>query len=196
VAESLGVTSSAELVNRSHGARVTLFGHVAALKETATKSGNRMAFLTLEDMAGTVEVTVFPEPYKAAAPYLRAREPVVVRGRVDDGDKGRVVLAEDVRLLEQSLAAGGGRPRNGGEPSACRVRVRAGEDSAERLAALRRLCEEHPGGVPVFLHVLLPTTEVVIRARGVSVDAGRDLVARLEELLGPGATVIDHAGRA
>jgi DNA polymerase-3 subunit alpha len=196
VAESLGVTSSAELVNRSHGARVTLFGHVAALKETATKSGNRMAFLTLEDMAGTVEVTVFPEPYKVAAPYLRSRDPVVVRGRVDDGDKGRVVLAEDVRLLEQSLAAGGGRPRNGGEPSACRVRVRAGEGSDERIAALRRVCEEHPGSVPVFVHVLLPTTEVVIRARGVSVDAGRDLVARLEELLGPGATVIDHAGRA
>src|SRR6266850_3165069 len=99
VAESLGVTSSTELANRSHGARVTLFGHVAAIKETATKSGNRMAFLTLEDMTGTVDVTVFPEPYKAAAALLRAREPVVVRGRVDDGDKGRVVLAEDVRPL-------------------------------------------------------------------------------------------------
>jgi DNA-directed DNA polymerase III PolC len=194
VAESLGVTSTADLAARGHGARVTLFGHVAALKETATKSGNRMAFLTLEDMTGTVEVTVFPEPFKAAAPYLRGRDPIVVRGRVDDGDKGRVVLAEDVRLLEQSLA-GGGRPRNGGEATACRVRVRAGEDSAERLAGLRRLCEEHPGGVPVFIHVLLPTTEVVVRARAVSVDVTKDLVARFEELLGPGTTVIDHAGR-
>jgi DNA polymerase-3 subunit alpha len=196
VAESLGVTSSAELVNRGHGARVILFGHVAALKETATKSGNRMGFVTLEDMTGTVEVTVFPEPYKAAAPWLRGREPVVVRGRVDDGDKGRVVLAEDVRPLEQSLAAGGGRPRNGGEPTACRVRVRAGEDSAERLAALRRLCEEHPGPVPVFIHLLLPTREVVVRARAVSVEPTADLRAGLDALLGAGATVIDHAGRA
>lgn len=196
VAESLGVTSSLELANRSHGARVTLFGHVTTLKETATKSGNRMAFLTLEDMAGTVEVTVFPEPYRAAAPFLRSREPVLVRGRVDDGDKGRVVLAEEVRLLEQSLAAGGGRPRNGGEPSACRVRVRASAEGAERLAALRRLCEEHPGGVPLFVHVLLPTSEVVVRARAVSVDAGQELLAKLEALLGPGAAVIDHAGRA
>src|SRR5205823_12154286 len=101
VIASLGVTTSADLATRSHGARVTLLGHVAALKETATKSGNRMAFVTLEDMAGTVEVTVFPEPFKVAAPYLRSREPLVVRGRVDDGDKGRVILAEDVRLLEQ-----------------------------------------------------------------------------------------------
>ena len=196
VAEALGVTSTAELASRSHGARVTLFGHVAVFKETATKSGNRMAFLTLEDMAGTVEVTVFPEPYKAAAPYLRGRDPVVVRGRVDDGDKGRVVLAEEVRLLEQSLAGGAGRARNGGEATACRLRVPGGDDSAERIAALRRLCEEYPGGVPVFVHVLLPTTEVVVRARGVSVEATPDLVARLEELLGAGAATIDHAGRA
>ncbi|HEY2993867.1 MAG TPA: DNA polymerase III subunit alpha, partial [Methylomirabilota bacterium] len=195
VAESLGVTSSAELANRSHGARVTLFGHVAAIKETATKSGNRMAFLTLEDMAGTVDVTVFPEPYKAAAVLLRSREPVVVRGRVDDSDKGRVVLAEDVRPLEQSMAAGA-RPRNGGEPTACRVRVRGGEGSGATLTALRRLCEEHAGTVPVFLHVLLPGHEVVVRARGVAVDASGDLVAKLESLLGAGTAVIEHAGRA
>jgi DNA polymerase-3 subunit alpha len=194
VAESLGVTSTAELAARGHGARVTVFGHVTALKETATKSGSRMAFLTLEDMAGTVEVTVFPEPYKAAAPYLRGREPVVVRGRVDDGDKGRVVLAEEVRLLEQALA-GGGRPRNEGEATACRLRVPVSDDSVGRMAALRRLCAEYPGGVPVFVHLLLPTTEVVVRARGVSVDVTTDLVARLEELLGAGATAIDHAGR-
>jgi hypothetical protein len=48
----------------------------------------------------------------------------------------------------------------------------------------------------VFVHVLLPSVEVVVRARGVSVDVTTDLVARLEELLGAGAAAIDHAGRA
>src|SRR5262245_44463958 len=72
--------------------------------------GNRMAFFTLEDMEGTVEVTVFPEPFKTAAASLRSGEAVLVRGRVDDGDKGRVVLAEEVRLLEQALAESRGHP--------------------------------------------------------------------------------------
>src|SRR3989454_1321831 len=58
--ESLGITRSGELVAKSPGSRVPLFGQVVALKETSTKSGNRMAFLTLEDMDGTVEVTIFP----------------------------------------------------------------------------------------------------------------------------------------
>jgi DNA polymerase III subunit alpha len=193
VVESLGVTTSADLAARGHAAKVTLVGHVAALKETATKSGNRMAFVTLEDMTGTVEVTVFPEPFKAAAPFLRGREPLVVRGRVDDGDKGRVVLADDVRLLEQSLGAAGVRPKTGGEASACRIRVRADGDPAGRLSALRKLCEEHPGGVPVFVHVIVPGLEVVVRARGVSVDATATLMGKVQALLGPAALTIDYA---
>ncbi|HEY7521057.1 MAG TPA: DNA polymerase III subunit alpha [Methylomirabilota bacterium] len=191
--DSLGVTTAADLAAKGHGAKVTLVGHVVALKETATKSGNRMAFLTLEDMTGSVEVTVFPEPFKAAAPFLRGHEPLVVRGRVDDGDKGRVVLAEDARLLEQSLGAVTARPRNGGEASACRIRVRGHGDPGSQLAALRKLCEEHPGGVPVFVHVLLPGLEVVVRSRGVSVDATTELTGKVDALLGPAALSIDYA---
>src|SRR2546427_636568 len=104
VVESLGLTTTAELAAKGHAARVLLFGHATGLKETSTKSGNRMAFFTLEDMDGTVEVTVFPEPYKAAAACLSSREALLVRGRVDDGEKGRVVLADDIRPLEEALA--------------------------------------------------------------------------------------------
>jgi hypothetical protein len=116
---------------------------------------------------------------------------------VDDGDKGRVVLAEDVRLLEQALAESSGRPRNGAvEPSACRIRVMPGEEPSLALATVRRLCVEHPGRVPVFLHLLLDAQEVVVRARGLSVDASRELVAEGEAVLGPGAISVDYAGRA
>jgi DNA polymerase-3 subunit alpha len=199
VVEPLGVTTSADLAAKGHGARVILFGHAAGLKETSTKGGNRMAFFTLEDMEGTVEVTVFPEPFKTAAACLRSGEAVLVRGRVDDGDKGRVVLAEDVRLLQQALAESAGRPRPASgpvEPSACRIRVAPGEDPSVALAAVRRVCGEHPGRVPVFLHLLLGAQEVVVRARGLSVDGSKELVAEGETVLGAGAISVDYAGRA
>jgi DNA polymerase III subunit alpha len=199
VVEPLGITTSADLAAKGHGARVILFGHAAGLKETSTKGGNRMAFFTLEDMEGTVEVTVFPEPFKTAAACLRSGEAVLVRGRVDDGDKGRVVLAEDVRLLEQALAESAGRPRPGSglvEPSACRIRIAPGQDPSVALAAVRRICGEHPGRVPVFLHLLLDAQEVVVRARGLSVDASKELVAEGETALGAGAISVDYAGRA
>ena len=198
VVESMGVTRSSELPTRSAGARVLLLGQVSQLKETSTKSGNRMAFFTLEDMDGTVEVTVFPEPFKAGAAVLRARDPVLVRGRIDDGDKGRVVLAEDVRALESALAAQA--PRAGGDaaatPNACRVRVQATGDAAAAIASLRQVLAEHPGSVPVFVHVVLPGHEVVVRARGITIEPGPDLVGKLDALLGPGALTVEHAGRA
>ena len=194
--ESLGIASTAAIAGLGTGARVKLFGHVVGLKETATKSGNRMAFFTLEDMEGPVEVTVFPEAFKTGAAWLRGQEPVLVSGRIDDSEKGRVVLAEDVRPLEAAVMDQNGRARNGGTPGACRIRIRAGEDAASLVSAVRRACGEHAGPVPLFIHLLLPDQEVVIRARGQAVEPGPDFAAKIDALLGPAALVVEHAGRS
>ncbi len=195
--EPLGITTTSDLAGKSAGGRVLLFGQVAALKETSTKSGNRMAFVTLEDMEGTVEVTVFPEAFKASVEHLRGREPLLVRGRVDDSDRGRSVLAEDVRTLERVLAENGARSATTpGEPNAVRIRIVAGDDAMSTLGAVREACAEHPGPVPVFVHVLLPGREVVVRARAFTVDPAPPLLERLAALLGPTATVVEHAGSA
>jgi DNA polymerase-3 subunit alpha len=196
--ESLGITPSSELAARPGGSRVLLFGQVASLREIPTKSGNRMAFATIEDTDGTVDITIFPEPFKAAAPHLRSRDALLIRGKIDDTDKGRVVLAEEVRLLEHALAAGAGRPSNGGgggAPNACRVRVPGDADVGTVLTGLRRVCGEHVGGVPLFIHVLVPSLEVVVRAAGIAVDGSAELAAKIETLLGPGACTVEHAGR-
>jgi DNA polymerase-3 subunit alpha len=195
--DSLGITGSGDLAARSAGSRVLLFGQVAAIKETSTRSGNRMAFVTLEDMDGTVEITVFPEPYRAAAEYLRSREPLLIRGRLDDSDKGRLVLADDVRPLERALGDAAGRAGSPGiEPNALRIRIRPGDDSTAAMAAVRQACAEHPGPVPVFVHVLLPAQEVVVRSRGLTVNPCPELLGKLDALLGPTAVTVEHAGSA
>jgi DNA polymerase-3 subunit alpha len=193
--EALEVISSGALAARAAGSPVRLLGHVLELKETTTKRGSQMAFLTLEDMEGTVEVTVFPEPFKAAAGRLRSREPVLIRGRLDESDKGRVVLAEEVRALDEVLREPASRPAGEGSAHACRLRV-PGTAGAAVLSALSRLCSEHAGPVPLFVHVLLAEQEVVLRSRAVRVSAGAPFVAAVEAVLGPGTVVVDHAGSA
>jgi DNA polymerase-3 subunit alpha len=194
--DSLGITGTADLAGKSPGSRVLLFGQVAAAKETSTKSGSRMAFVTLEDMNGTVEVTIFPEPFKAAAEHLRSREPLLIRGRLDDSDKGRVVLAEDVRPLAQALQEAATRSAPAGEPSALRIRLSAGEGAAGLIGAIKTLCGGYRGSVPVYLHLLLPTQEVVVRARALTVTPNPELLKKLDELLGPDASRVEHAGSA
>jgi len=191
-----GATPSGDLASRPTGSRVFLFGHVVALKETSTKSGNRMAFVTLEDTEGTIEVTIFPEPFKAAADHLRSREALWIRGRIDDGDKGRGVLAEDVRPLETVLGEAGAAPATAGEPNALRVRVVPGAEPRATLAAVREICAGHRGRVPLFVHVVLPSQEVVVRSRALLVDASAELCDRLHVLLGPAAVTVEYAGRA
>jgi DNA polymerase-3 subunit alpha len=211
LAMRLRTISAAELAGRPTASQVRLLGMVSGLTENATKSGNRMAFATLELVDGSVPLTVFPEPYRACSVALRHRGPVLVRGRVDDSDKGRVVLAEEVKPLDEAMIGAAQAAENGGVGTGdgrsdaapdtaahtCRVRVRsAAEGADERLASVKRLCESYPGSTPLFVHVLLADQEIVVRAKGLSVAPVPELVAKVEELLGPGSILVEYAGRA
>lgn len=196
LAQRLGVTSIAALGSRGVGSRITLFGHVTALKEIPTKSGDRMAFATLEDMAGSVEITVFPGPFRTAAPLLRSRAPILIRGRVDETERGRVVLAEEIQPLEGAVPARAASPEPfepPRRPRTCRIRVSAEGNAQAFLEALKRIFTEHRGTTPLFLHLLLSEQEVVIRAKELSVDPAPELVAKVEALLGKGSIFVDDA---
>jgi len=64
------------------------------------------------------------------------------------------------------------------------------------LASVKAACREHEGRTPLFVHVLLPTQEVVLRVKELGVDPAPDLVAKVEGLLGQGSILVEYAGRA
>ena len=203
MARRIGALSASDLAARSTGARVLLLGQVSAFSESTTKSGNRMAFATLELVDGSIPLTIFPEPYRSCAGALRHKGPVIVRGRADDSDKGRVVLAEEIKPLEEAMGnlapAGNGHGNGAGTASAhaCRIRVSAAAEAlSELLASVKAACREHEGRTPLFLHVLLPEQEVVLRIKELGVDPASDLVTKVEGLLGAGSILVEYAGRA
>jgi DNA polymerase-3 subunit alpha len=209
-ARELGTAAAADVASRPVGSRVALLGQLSQVRERATKSGNRMAFAALDAVDGSVSLTIFPEALKACAASLHAPGPVVVKGRIDETDKGRVVLVEDIKPLEDALTTEGGyRPNgnggNGGNGGrgrhahTCRIRVKgeAGGDGGEALlGAVRAICEAHRGRTPLFLHVLLAEQEVVLKAPALGVEPVPELVAKVEQLLGPGSIIVEYAGRA
>jgi DNA polymerase-3 subunit alpha len=209
MARRIGALSAADLAARSTGARVLLLGQVSAFSESTTKSGNRMAFATLELVDGSTPLTIFPEPYRSCAGALRHKGPVIVRGRADDSDKGRVVLAEEIKPLEDAMGnlapagnghgtgTGNGSGNGGASAHACRIRVSAAAEALpELLASVKAACREHEGRTPLFLHVLLPEQEVVLRIKELAVDPDADLVSKVEGLLGAGSILVEYAGRA
>ena len=60
-----------------------------------TKKGQTMAFITLEDLVGSVEVLVFPKLYEQYSELLNADEKLFIEGRVSvEDDKPSKLLAE------------------------------------------------------------------------------------------------------
>jgi DNA polymerase-3 subunit alpha len=169
-----GAIAIADLASREDGSRVVLCGLIGAMREINTKNGDRMAFATLEDMEGAIELTIFPETFRQSATHLKSGAPVLVRGKVEGSPGARKLLAEDVRPLGDVPPAP--------PPSSCRVRV--GTTGAEGLRALRALCAEHAGSVPLFVHLQVDGTEVVVRSRSVAVQPSSAFVAAVEGLLG------------
>ena len=209
-ARDLGTASAADIASRPVASRVALLGQIGAVRERATKSGNRMAFATLDVADGAVSLTVFPEAFKSCGAALGTPGPVIVKGRIDETDKGRVILVEEIAPLPSVLQGGGGGTRSRAgrgaagdgkgtrrHAHACRIRLRAEAPEVDSLlGSLRQICQEHRGRTPLFVHVLLPEQEVVVKASGYPVEPGPELVEKIERLLGPDAVTVEYAGRA
>lgn len=74
---------------------VIIGGIIADKSVKNTKTGKMMAFLTIEDLYGTVEVIVFPKDYEKYKPLLTDDNKVFIVGRAScsDEEKGKVILS-------------------------------------------------------------------------------------------------------
>jgi len=80
---------------------VSIAGLVVELKKHRTKGKNEvMAFLTIEDEDGAVEVLVFPELYKRSMDILEKASTLIIRGKADMSEKGIKIIAEEITDIE------------------------------------------------------------------------------------------------
>jgi len=192
-------------------------GIVSALKRTTTKAGSVMAFLTLEDLTGSVEVIVFPRTYEQNAFLLKKDAIVVVRGRADVAEQQVKILADSLFSLAEAPAAepvtaadplagtdvppsedgasAGGAGNGEGPPAETvpelHVRLHAdlGQDALDRLHAA---LAPHRGDDPLVLHLVRNDRETVVRARDMGVRAG-DALDALESEFGDGAAWVEES---
>ena len=75
---------------------VVVGGMITAKKVKTTRTSQMMAFVSLEDMVGTVEALVFPKIYEKNKQYLTEDSKVFLRGRASIGDDpvGKLVCEE------------------------------------------------------------------------------------------------------
>ena len=181
---------------------VTVAGIVTQLRERPTKTGKRMAWVTLEDLSGSVELVCFPGKeggrsvmgkdgkwtksgprpgYDAWEPLLKSDEPILVTGAVqvntrDEENPTAELIVEQVQSLKEVREK---------RVKRLELRVRADLVTEDRLERLSGLAKEHAGATPLAVSIVLPgQAEALIGSTGLKVDVSDALIAAVDRLFG------------
>ena len=160
---------------------VTIAGIVTKKTVKTTKNGDSMAFVTVEDRTGEIEVVVFARQYLGSAGVLVTENPVIVHGTVSvrDEEKPKILMNSCERLLTDAEFAAD-------KPKTLYLRVASTDTPAavQALAALRRA----PGDRPVVLYDLAKARYV--RLADCRVQISDSLCGTLAALLGKDNVVV------
>jgi len=168
---------SAGLTERTDKENVHLCGVIAGIKELMTKKGDRMAFVNLEDLSGSVECVVFPEVYAASMELLKGEEPLFLSGELDVGEEACKLLVNHVELL-----------RDVTQKQTRRITIRLTTPGLEemQLRQLKSIVQRYRGACDVALRLVIPDrSETVIRLpQQMRMAASNEAMAEVEKLFG------------
>ncbi|MGH2946820.1 MAG: DNA polymerase III subunit alpha [Solirubrobacteraceae bacterium] len=184
----------AQVMDQRDGEWVKVGGMITESKKIRTRNGSQMMFATLDDLEGSIEIVVFEKALAAAEGVIAADQIVLVRGRVDHKEAGKVcIIVQDVERFDPSDAEIEKAKERAAvlaaraEPTAVRLRVDAGRLEATVIDELRDLFERYPGDAEFVLEM---ETRAGLRRLQFGADyriAGRNaaLRAELDRVLGP-----------
>ncbi|NIQ37163.1 MAG: DNA polymerase III subunit alpha [Proteobacteria bacterium] len=166
---------TASILTRQNGSEVRICGVSSSLKEIQTRKGDRMAFLSLEDMKGIVEVILFPEVFQASLPHLRDDQPLLVRGVLDMEDENPKIKATEVLPLSEC---------NENCVSKVHFTLRSPGITKDQLIDLKNILNKNKGNSAAILHLIIPNQGETIIRLPIKVDPSSALLESLEEVFG------------
>jgi DNA polymerase-3 subunit alpha len=193
--EHYSTASTREAANCSEGTEVTIGGMINRVKKVITKNGRSagmpMAIITLEDLEGQIDGTMFAETYaEICQKYpdaVSAESIVFVRGKVDRKRETPSLLINEVLPIAESIAK---------LTTAVALKLDPLRHAPGVVAQLDPLLKRHKGNTEVFLQIsTTPTQKVTMRLdRERSVKPTPALVDDLEMLLGTGSVQLCGLG--
>lgn len=133
-----------DLVDKESKSSVRVVGLASGIKEIITKKGTRMAFATLEDTSGGLELVVFPNTFKQYEAVLKSDGALLVTGNVEvDGDRVKI-LAEKLERADSIFH------------KAKRLIIKVNPEQQQKMALLKELFKQHTGKMECVLKIDLP----------------------------------------
>ncbi len=147
------------------GCDITLVGIIANRKDKITKSNTNMAFLTLEDFTGSVEIIAFPKILTKFDEVLKEDSIVKIHGRLD------IKEDEDIKLILDTASIFSNVEDT--------FVLKLDNNDLSKLDTLRQIIISHPGTHPIEIECSYGNIEV----NGYTVDSSDLLKKSIEELL-------------
>ncbi|MEQ1875320.1 MAG: DNA polymerase III subunit alpha [Bdellovibrionia bacterium] len=130
--------------------RVVVMGIIGSYRELITKKGTRMAFASLEDLTGSVELVVFPDAYAKYSQLVQSDGPVVIEGTVEVEDEQAKIMADRICSFEDTLK------------KFKRLVLKLDRGMADRFDDLQQCLNRFPGPTNVAIELTLDDQERVV----------------------------------
>ncbi|KGE16280.1 DNA polymerase III subunit alpha [Paenibacillus wynnii] len=189
--EEMGLQRLMDLGEVPDESQTVTAGMVVSIKEITTKAGKSMAFVEWEDQIERCEVVLFPEVWKRSRGLIEKGALLALRAKVQQGDEGFKLLAEEVapiatdalRGLLQRRSAAASRPAGGTRYAAVgaagsAARTGTGDSTSLRTPASRNAAPEAPREVGASGTATVPTESAtqVVKPQGRSEPAQRAFI--------------------
>jgi DNA polymerase III subunit alpha len=156
-------------------------GIVSGLRPLKTKKGDRMCVFMLDDIAGSLEVVVFPETFGKHGSLVEADAMLLVRGKFEKDDESARIVATELLPIAALK-----------ERTTKEVVIHLSGRAAGRptFEALAELLTRHRGDRRVFLELDVKSQEKPLRVRSEVAQRVRPserLVLEVEQICGAGS---------
>jgi DNA polymerase-3 subunit alpha len=167
-------------------------GIISDVRYRITRRNDKMAFVRLEDLYGTIPVTFFPNALKTCEQQLVKDRIVLIKGKAshreriaatDEGDSSVEVeiRGESVSPLRNGNGNGNGKVANGNGSRPVHIKINGSPNV--NLDLLKSLIEAYPGESPVYFWMCHCGTRQKI-ATHFRVEANTKFVTEVERVLG------------
>lgn len=92
-------TNINKLPELQEGSEVVIAGIVESLRDVLTKKNERMIFMRLADLSGTVEVAIFPRTLNEFRSFVEPENCIAIKGRVSKRNEETSFIAEKIKAL-------------------------------------------------------------------------------------------------
>lgn len=146
--------TSVSIKEKNDGETVRIGGIIRSTKTIKTKKGDLMAFVTIEDLLGSIEVTIFSLVYKKIHDFLVDDNPVVLQGRVQKDEKSVKILVDSLIPIDKAEETW---------TTSIHFNLDITRIERETLVKLCDIVNKHPGLCLAYIHLRDPDkTETII----------------------------------